>query len=129
MDQRKRFVFAEGHQMNFVVDKNALALCVEEQLRCCMAQSFPAGLGVRRIHRRLPFDHPRKKRMLEINRQFRGELGKLRILKRKRRGRFRPYQQVRFVCGRREADSPDFLELRGMQLKPIAGVRMPLREN
>src|ERR1700682_702294 len=64
--------------------------------------------------------------MPEADRQRRGNLCELCILKRERSGRFRPHKKVRFFSGGSEAEPSDFIELRGVRLKPIRGVRLHL---
>src|SRR5712664_1012553 len=66
--------------------------------------------------------------MPESDRQRRGNLCELRILKREWGGGFWPYKKVRLFRSRGEADSLDFLELRGMRLKPIRRERFHLRK-
>src|SRR5206468_5152571 len=71
VNQRKRLVLSERNEMNFVVDKNALTLGVEEQCAVVWRESPRRNL-VRRVHGVLPFNRTGKKRMLKLDRQFRG---------------------------------------------------------
>ena len=66
--------------------------------------------------------------MAETNRHGRGNLCELRILVGERGRRFRPYKKVGLVHGRGQADAHDFLEVRGVRLKPIRRIRFHLRK-
>src|SRR2546430_1642476 len=113
--------------MNFVVYEYALALGVKKQ-RAVVRHRTATGRHVRWVHRCFPFDGPRKEWVPETDHQRRGKLCELRILERKRRGRLRPDEKVWFFRSRGEADSSDFVEIRGVRLKPIRGVRFHFRE-
>src|SRR5207244_12079618 len=76
-----------------ILDKNALPLRVSED-RTVVRHQSPGGNSVGTIPGSLPFDDARKKRMAKVQRQARGQFCKLRVFKRKRRGCFRPDQQV-----------------------------------
>src|SRR4029077_9616424 len=52
----------------------------------------------------------------------------LHILEREGRGRFWPDKQVWLFDGGSETEARDFIELSGVQLKPIGGIGIRLRE-
>src|SRR5438552_1903095 len=55
MNQRKRLVLPEWHEMNFVVHEDAPALRIKKQ-RAVVRQESPARRRVRCVHRWFPFD-------------------------------------------------------------------------
>src|SRR5258708_22838869 len=83
--------------------------------------------NVRGVHGRFPFDRPREERVPEADGERGSNLCELRVLKRKRRWRFGPDEQVRLFHGGGEADSRDFIKFGGVRLKPIywIGLRLP----
>src|SRR6266700_2903007 len=92
--------------------------------------------NVRGVHGRFPFDRPREERVPEADGERRSNLCELRVLKRKRRWRFGPDEQVRLFHGGGEADSRAQIRMspRGMALrgKPAlrcgeTGVEPPMR--
>src|SRR5207245_6041395 len=89
VDQGERLVFAKRNEMNFVINKYALALRIKNK-RAVVRQKSAVGCSVLRVHRWFPFDGPRKEGMSEADGERGGNLCELRILKRKRRRRFGP---------------------------------------
>src|SRR5258708_22558244 len=85
--------------------------------------------NVRGVHGRFPFDRPREERVPEADGERGSNLCELRVLKRKRRWRFGPDEQVRLFHGGGEADSRDFIKFGGVRLKTIYSIRLPLPKN
>src|SRR2546421_2718340 len=86
MNQRKRLVLAERYEMHLVIHKNASTGSIHHH------RAVVRRLHVRSRRQRLrfPFDRPRKKRPLPVDRNPRSESSELRVLPGKRRRRFRP---------------------------------------
>src|SRR5437899_7314493 len=126
MDQGKRLVFAEGNEMNFVIDENGLALPVKKQ-RTVVRHKMAVRRRVRWVHRRFPFDGSCEEWVAETDGQRRGYLCELRVLERKWSGSFRPNKQVRFFDGGSEADSRDPLEFRCVNTSPLGRIRIHFR--
>ncbi len=80
MDQGKWLVLAERDEMDLVVDENALALGVKEQSTVVWEKTAMRS-EVRGVDGRLPFDGAGEEWMAEADRQCRGYLCELSILK------------------------------------------------
>src|SRR5271168_1221102 len=81
MNERERFVFAERHQVNFVVGENVLALRVDQD-GAVVRNEDVARSRVGWVGELTPLDGSGQERMTEANRERRGDFRELRILER-----------------------------------------------
>src|SRR5580704_10799770 len=121
MNEWERLVFAERYQVNLVVGENVLALRVNQDGTVVRSDDV-AGFWIGSVRHLPPLDGSGQKRMMKANRQRRGHLRELRVLKRKRGGRFWPDKQIGLASTCREAEVLDFVQIGGVGLKPLRWV-------
>src|SRR5580704_1873895 len=107
-------IFAEGDEMNFVVDKILRAARAEEY--CAVVRARPA------VSERFEVDDAYQKTIARSTRDPLGTRQKISVLQGKWRGNFRPHDDAGNFLGRPDTDLLQLIHVRRMRLHPIGGI-------